>query len=221
MAKMPYDAQRDFKPITTVLVNRFVLLTHPSLPAKDLDQFAALLRADPNAYNLPTVGAAGVGRVANESLMRALNVKLQNVPYKGTSDLATNLMGGQLKFALEIPGFYLPHIKSGKLNVLAVSGQKRLPSLPDVPTFAEKGLADFTTQSWYGLLAPAATPTPIVNKIATDVREIVTSAEFATYLDTIQSEPFASTPSEFAEFIKQELKKNRDTVVQAGITAEP
>ncbi|MDX3906360.1 MAG: tripartite tricarboxylate transporter substrate binding protein [Pigmentiphaga sp.] len=221
MPKLPYDTVRDFTPVCTVLINRFVLLTHPSMKANDLDEFIAKLRADPDAYNLPTVGAAGIGRLANESLMRAIGVKLQNIPYKGTSDLATNLMGGQLKFALEIPGFYLPHIKSGKLKALAVSGETRLSSLPDVPTFAEKGLRNFDTQSWYGLLAPAGTPDAIVNKIAADVRAIVASDEFAGYLDSIQSEAFASSPAQFADFIQREMKKNRETAEQAGITAEP
>lgn len=218
---LPYDSVRDFAPIGTVLVNRFVLFTHPSMKAKNLEEFAALLKADPDAYNLPTVGAAGVGRLASESLMRLIGVKLQNIPYKGTSDLATNLMGGQLKFALEIPGFYLPHVKSGKLNALAVSGNARMPSLPDVPTFAEKGYGAFDTQSWYGLLAPAGTPEAVVGKIAADVRQIVESAEFGKYLDSIQSEPFVNSPAEFSRLIKREIKKYHETVMQAGITAEP
>jgi len=218
---LPYDSVRDFAPICTVLVNRFVLFTHPGMKAKNLEEFAALLKADPDAYNLPTVGAAGVGRLANESLMRLIGVKLQNIPYKGTSDLATNLIGGQLKFALEIPGFYLPHVKSGKLNALAVSGNARMPSLPDVPTFAEKGYGEFDTQSWYGLLAPAGTPGAVVGKIAADVREIVESAEFGKYLDSIQSEPFVNPPAEFSELIEREIKKHRETAMRAGITAEP
>src|SRR5690606_21197382 len=95
---------------------------HPSLEADNFAEFSKLLRVNPDIYNLPTVGATGVGRLASESLMRLIGVKLQNVPYKGTSDLATNLVGGLLQFALEIPGFYLPHVKSGKLKALAVSG---------------------------------------------------------------------------------------------------
>jgi len=144
---LPYDSVRDFAPICTVLVNRFVLFTHPGMKAKNLEEFAALLKADPDAYNLPTVGAAGVGRLANESLMRLIGVKLQNIPYKGTSDLATNLIGGQLKFALEIPGFYLPHVKSGKLNALAVSGNARMPSLPDVPTLRKRDTGSSTRRA--------------------------------------------------------------------------
>ncbi|WP_299450867.1 tripartite tricarboxylate transporter substrate binding protein [uncultured Pigmentiphaga sp.] len=219
MPKLPYDSVRDFKPITTVLVNRFVLLAHPSMQVDNLDQFISKLRAKPDDYNLPTVGAAGIGRLANESLMNAIGVKLQNIPYKGTSDLATNLIGGQLKFALEIPGFYLQHIKSGKLKVLAVSGQARLSSLPEVPTFAEKKV-NFDAQSWYGLLAPGGTPDAVVDKIAADVREIVASSEFKTFLDSIQSEAFVCTPAEFADFIQREMKKNREIAEQAGITAE-
>ena len=221
MPNLPYEAERDFTPITTIMVNRFVLLTHPSVGANNLQEFAQLLKRDPDAYNLPTVGATGVGRLAGETLMRLIGVKLQNVPYKGTSDLATNLVGGQLQFALEIPGFYLPHLKSGKLKALAVSGDTRLPSMPDVPTFAETGLGKFDTRSWYGLLAPAGTPAAVVEKIAADVRAAVESQEFAAYLDSIQSEPLITSPAEFTALIKGEISKYREATTQIGITAKP
>lgn len=221
MPKMPYDAVRDFTPVCTVLVNRFMLLSHPDLGAKSFDEFIKVVKADPESHNLPTVGATGVGRLASESLMRLIGVKLQNIPYKGTSDLASNLVGGELKFALEIPGFYLPHIESGKLNVLAVSGDTRLPSMPSVPTFAEAGFEEFDTQSWYGLLAPAGTPAPIVEKIAADVREIVESPDFGQYLETIQSEAMVSSPAEFAALIEREIPKYRQSAKQAGIAVEP
>lgn len=221
MPNLPYNTVADFTPICTILVNRFVLLTHPSMPAKTMDEFVTLIKADPENYNLPTVGATGVGRLANESLMRLIGVKLQNIPYKGTSDLATNLMGGQLKFALEIPGFYLPHIQSGKLNALAVSGDTPLPSLPQVPTLKQAGFEAFDTQSWYGLLAPAGTPAPIVEKIARDVRGIIESPEFVSYLATIQSDPLISTPAEFSRLIDQEIGKYRKQAELAGIAIAP
>ena len=221
MPSLPYDAVRDFTPVCTLLVNRFLLLTHPSMKATNMAEFVQQLKADPDTYNLPTVGATGVGRIAGESLMRLVGVKLQNVPYKGTSDLATNLVGGQLQFALEIPGFYLPHLKSGKLNALAVSGDSRLPSMPDVPTFSEQGFKEFDTRSWYGLLAPANTPAPIVSKIAADVRTVVESEEFSAYLDSIQSEPMVGSPAEFTELIQSEIKKYRAIATQMGIAAKP
>ncbi|MVW70377.1 tripartite tricarboxylate transporter substrate binding protein [Bordetella sp. 15P40C-2] len=221
MPSLPYDTLRDFAPVCTVLVNRFVLLTHPSMPARDIRELVQQVRADPDTYNLPTVGATGVGRLAGESLTQLMGVKLQNIPYKGTSDLATNLMGGQLKFALEIPGFYLPHIKSGKLHALAVSGDTRMPSLPDVPTLKEVGFGAFDTQSWYGLLAPAGTPEPVIEKIAADVTEIVQSPDFATYLETIQSEPMVNTPEGFAALIDQEIPKYREQAKLANIAVEP
>ena len=206
LQKLPYDSLADFTPVGTVLVNPFVLLVHPKVSARNLGDFTAMLRARPEDWNLPTVGATGVGRVASEMFSQAVGVKLQNIPYKGSSELATNLVAGELRFAIEIPGVYLQHVRANRLHALAVSGRTRLDSLPDVPTFAEAGMPQFDVQSWYGLLAPAGTPAPVIAKWSEGLREVLQSEEMRRYLTSIDAQAMVGTPAEFGALIRSEMQ---------------
>jgi tripartite-type tricarboxylate transporter receptor subunit TctC len=219
MPKLPYDSARDFAPVASLVVNNFVMLAHPSVPARNLQELIKLIKANPKDYPYPTVGAAGIGRLASEIFIQRIGVQLVNIPYKGTSQLATDLMGGQVKYAIEIPAVYLPLIKTGKVRALAVTGKQRLASLPDVPTFAEAGIPDFNVQSWYGLLAPAATPRPIIEKLSTTIQEILKSPDVRQRLEAIEAEPLIGGPTEFGALIKTETERFAKVIKEAKIEA--
>jgi tripartite-type tricarboxylate transporter receptor subunit TctC len=217
MAKLPYDTNRDFTPVTPLLVNPFVLLVHPSVPASNLQEFIKLVRANPENWPMPTVGAAGIGRVTGEIFNEQIKVKLTNIPYKGTSQLATDLLGGQIKHAIEIPGVYIPHIKAGKLKALAVTGNKRLAALPDVPTFAEAGMPDFNSSSWYGLMAPAGTPPATIQTLSSAIQQFMQSDDVKQKLSLIEAEPLIGGPSDFGALIKKETDRFSKVIRAARI----
>lgn len=219
MPKLPYDSSRDFTPVASLLVNNFVMLVHPSVPARNLSELIKVIKAKPEDYPYPTVGAAGIGRLASEMFNARIGEQLVNIPYKGTSQLATDLMGGQVKYALEIPAVYIPHIKAGKVRALAVTGTQRLASLPDVPTFAEAGMPNFNVQSWYGLLAPAATPRPIVEKLSAAIQDILKSPDVRRRFEAIEAEPLIGGPTEFGSLIKKDTEGFAKVIKDAKIEA--
>jgi tripartite-type tricarboxylate transporter receptor subunit TctC len=219
MAKLPYDSTKDFTPVSGVLSNASILLVHPSVPANTLAEFRALLRQHPTDFPFPSVGTAGIGRVAGEVFNGLVGVSLVNVPYKGTAQLATDLVAGQVKFAIEIPGVYIPHVKAGRLKALAVTGKTRLPSLPDVPTFAEAGMPEFDLQSWNGLFATGGTPPEVVNKIAAAVQDILRSPDVRARLAAVESEPMLAGPAEFGALIRAETERFGKVIKAAKITA--
>lgn len=220
MSKLPYDSEIDFIPISPLLLNQFIILTHPSTGINTLEQLIKEIKSSPEKYPYPSVGAAGIGRIANEIFNQKIGVKLVNIPYKGTGQLATDLMGGQVKYAIEIPGVYISHIQAGKLKALAVTGKKRLSSLPNVPTFEEAGLKEFDINSWYGLLAPAGTPAAIVNKLNQTIQEILSTEDIKQKLAAIEAEPLISGAPEFADFIKKETLRFREVIKDADIQVQ-
>lgn len=220
MTNLPYDSDRDFTPVAPILVNNFIMLAHPSSGFHTLSDLIKNVKAKPHDYPYPSVGAAGIGRIANEIFNQKIGVQLVNIPYKGTGQLATDLMGGQVKYAIEIPGVYIPHIKANKLRALAVTGKNRLPSLPDVPTFAEAGMPEFDIQSWYGLLAPAGTPSAIINKLNINIQEILKTQDIRQKLQMIEAEPMLGSPSDFANLIKNETERFKKVVLEAKISVQ-
>lgn len=219
MPKLPYDSARDFTPVASLLVNNFVMLAHPSVPARNLAELIKLIKAKPDDYPYPTVGAAGIGRLASEMFNARIGARPVNIPYKGTSQLATDLMGGQVKYAIEIPAVYIPHVQAGKLRALAVTGTQRLASLPDVPTFAEAGMPDFNMQSWYGLLAPAGTPRPIIDKLSAAIQEILKTPDVQKRFEAIEAEPLMGGPAEFGALIKKDTERFARIIKEAKIEA--
>lgn len=219
-ARLPYDSARDFAPVASILSNPFVLLVNASVPASSLAEFIKLVKAKPADWPFPSVGSSGVGRLAGELFNSLIGVSLVNVPYKGTNPLAIDLLGGQVKYAIEIPGTYLPHVKSGKLRALAVTSRNRLAALPTVPTFGEGGLPELDIQAWYGLMAPAGTPEPIVQKIAQAVQEIVQMPDTLQRIAAIEAEPLPAGPTGFAQMIRQDTERFRVLIRNARIEAD-
>ena len=169
---MPFDALRDFAPVATICSSEKLLVVHPAVPANNLQEFIAHARANPGKLNYATTGSGSANHLMNESLNIMAGIRTQQIPYKGAGPALTDLMGGHVQFAFGVPIALIQHIKGGALRGIAISGDARLPALPEVPTFAESGLPKFDAKTWQGILAPARVPRVIVDKISREVANI-------------------------------------------------
>ena len=206
-ARMPYNIQKDFALITTVVRVPEVLVAHPSFPPNNLDELVAYAKANPGKISYGSAGAGGITHLAVELLKAEAKVDMVHVPYKGAAPAVNDLLGGQTQMGIfDIP-IVLPHIKSGRLKVFTLTSAKRIPSLPDVATTAELGYPKVISDNWYGLLAPAATPPDVLRRIH--------SAAIAALNSPALIEQFAkggglaspSTPEEYATFLNVEQTK--------------
>ncbi|MCC2675496.1 MAG: hypothetical protein K0R58_2443 [Ramlibacter sp.] len=218
-ASLPYDAARDFVPITSVAGGPFLLVVHPSVPADDLKGMLQVLRnARPGEWNYATVGGSGIGRIVGELFALQAGARLQHVPYKGAAQVTTDLLAGTVKLTIDPPNTYIAHVRGGRLKALAVTGN-RLASLPDVATFAEQGMPEFDVRFWYGLLAPAGTPANVVERIAAAVYEILAQPEVKERLAALELEASPSGPAQFQAYLRAETEKFTRIVKAANIKA--
>jgi tripartite-type tricarboxylate transporter receptor subunit TctC len=220
LSTLPFDPIKDFVPVTTLVTTQLVLVLHPSVPANNLKEFIALAKARPNELNFAAVGTGSSTHLAGEMFKSVAGVKMQHVPYKGTAPALTDLIGGQIQLNFDTPITSLPHIRSGKLKAIAVTGKTRLPSMPDVPTFAEAGLPEYDFQLWFGVLVPAGTPKDIVNKLSTEIARILALPDVRENLTGQAIEPQSMTPDQFAALIKNDLERYGKVIKAAGIKIE-
>src|SRR5262245_16125183 len=219
-SKLNYDPVKDLAPVSLVATVPNVVITQPSLGVSTLQEFAALARAKPGGLNFGSGGSGTSNHLAGELFNIVAGVKLVHIPYKGVNLAMQDVLGGNIHFVvIGIPAA-APHIKAGKLRALAVLAPARSAALPDVPTAAESGLPAFEVTTWYGVLAPAATPRPIVHRLNRELVKIMHSAELKAPLDASGTEPRTSTPEEFAAYIKQEIAKWGDVVRKANLKAD-
>lgn len=206
-ARLAYDTQKDFSPVCLIATAQFVLVTHPSVPVKDLPSFIAKAKAEPGTL---AYGSAGVGtgpHLAGEQLAQQAGLQVVHIPYKGGGTVITDLLGGQVQFAFATVPTLAEHIKAGKLRALAVTGPQRAPQLPEVPTFAEAGLPGVDTMPLFGLIAPKGVPAPIVDKLHKALRNSIRQGEMQARLQAMGFQPVGSTPEEFARRIQEEISK--------------
>lgn len=220
LASLPYDPIKDFTPVATLVTTQLVLVLHPSVPANNLQEFIALAKSKPGQLNFASVGTGSSTHLAGELFNNVAGVKMQQVPYKGTAPALTDLIGGQVQLNFDTPITSIPHIKSGKLKAIAITGKTRLAALPQVPTFAEAGLPNYDFQLWMGVLAPAGTPKEIVNKLNTEIAKILTMPDMKEKLVSQGLEPFVSTPDQFAALIKSDITKFGQVIKTANIKLE-
>jgi len=216
----PYDVIKDFAPIAQVANSDYVLVIHPSIPAKNLKELIALAKARPGQLNYGSTGAGGVQHLAGESLNMLVGIKMEHIPYKGSGQLLPALIGGHVDMSFQVPPASLPHIQAGRIRPIATGGRKRLPSLPDIPTFAEAGLRGLEVTTWFGILAPGATPQPIVHKLADELARIITTPEVKEKLQSLGAEPFFSSSEEFAALLKSDMARYAKVIKAANIKAE-
>ena len=217
--KMPYDPVRDFAPITLATVTPMALVMHSSVPITSLKEYIAIARAKPGSMTFGSVGAGTPHHFAGEWLKMLTKVDIVHVPYKGSGPLIIDLLGGHLPsgFATLLPA--MQHVKSGKLRALAVTTQKRVPLLPDVPALAET-LPGFDVSQWNAVWAPAATPKDVLEKLSAEITRIVQSADYKARMTEQGSEAIGNSPSELAAFQKAEIDKYRKIAQQANIKVD-
>lgn len=219
-AKLPYDPVKDFAPITLLAEAPNILVVHPSVPAKNFQEFIAYGKANPAKVNFASAAVASPGHLSGELLNLAANIHMQHVPYKGSGQAVVDLVGGQVQAMVSGMSSVMPHIKAGRLRPLAVTGARRSPAVPDVPTIAESGFPKFEATAWYGVLAPAGTPPAIVNRLHDETVRALKLPDVKERLEYVGFEIVGSTPAAFGEFIKTEIKKWASVVKASGAKPE-
>jgi tripartite-type tricarboxylate transporter receptor subunit TctC len=206
-SKLPYDTLKDFTPVTLVASGPHALTVHPSIPAKDVNELVALVRANPGKYSFASSGANTQPRLVGELFKLKFGLDLVHVPFNGGGPATTSTIGGHTPIAFTSLGNAAPSIKAGQLRALALTSAMRLAEFPTVPTMAEAGLPELVTGSMQGVVLPARTPKPIVDRWHTDVAKIVALPEIRDRLIGFGLEPIANTPQEFEAWIKAEIEK--------------
>jgi tripartite-type tricarboxylate transporter receptor subunit TctC len=220
LAPTPYDVIRDFAAIATVSSTQLVLVIHPSIPARNLRDFIAFAKSRPGQLNYGSGGSGTVTHLAGEFFNMQAAVKTQHIPYKGSIPALTDTVGGQIQMYYSPPIVAIGHIKSGRLIALASTGDTRLTALPAVPTAAEAGLKGFTLNVWYGFLAQAAAPRPIIDKLNAEVNRALTQSDIREKLSSQGMDPFTSTPDQFGALIKTDHAKYANIIKTAKIKLE-
>ena len=217
-AKLPYDPVKDFAPVATVATTTLILLVPANPPIASFQDLVAQARGKPGELTYGSIGPGSVTHLDAEAMASAAGVKLSHIPYKGTGEVVPALLAGHVSMALSAIGPSLPHIRSGKLKVLAIASAQRSPVLPDVPTFNEAGLPNFEARSWFALAAPIGTPRVIVERIAADVRRVVDQPEYREkYVAGMGLEPLSLGPDQFAAFLQQDRAKYAQRVKNANV----
>ena len=215
-AKLPYATATDFAPISLVAWGPIVLVAHPSLPAASLAEFIALAKSSARPLNYASGGNGTAGHLGMELFKTTAGINLVHVPYKGIAPASIDLLSGQVSVMFLQMALARPQVLSGKLRALAVAGHQRSQALPDVPTVAEAGLAGFEVNPWFGIVAPAGTPSEVVAKLSAEIGRIMRLPEVKERLSTLGGEPAANTPEEFSAFVKAELVKWATVVKASG-----
>jgi tripartite-type tricarboxylate transporter receptor subunit TctC len=205
--KTPYDTLRDFTPVTLATVSPFTLVVHPSSPAKTVKELIALAKAKPGELNFGSAGNGSVGHFSTEQFMALTGTKMVHVPYKGAGPAVTDLLGGRLSLMFENLPTILPHVRSGKLRMLAVGTKQRSALAPEFPTIADEGVPGYDSATVFGVLAPAKTPPVIIARLNNEMVKILRSAEGKTSLAGRGLEAVGSTPQEYAAQIKDEFSR--------------
>ncbi len=215
--RIPYNNLTDFIPVTNFVTVPNILVVHPSVAAKDIKEFIALLKKNPGKFSFATSGTAGIGHMMGELFLQASGTDMVHIPYKGAGPAITDVLGGQVPVLFDNLPSSKSHVDAGKFRLLAVAAPKRLAAYPDVPTFTEIGMPEVNDPAWYGLVAPPKTPKEIIDKLyAASVKAVNTPAT-KEKLSQQGADPLANTPAEFAAQIKTEYDKMKVIVVKKGI----
>ena len=218
--KLPFDTEKDFKPISLLAKVPSLYVVNANVPAKNLKEFIALAKAKPGQLNYGSAGNGSAGHLAFEYLKMAADVFVLHVPYRGTGPQLTDLLAGRLDAASVGAPAILAHVKSGKLRCIATGTKERLPQLPDVPTVAESGYLGFEMTQWYGLNAPASMPQAAIDKIAKACGKAMRNPQATERLRGDTAQPVGDTPAQYAAFIKTEQARWKQVVARAKIRAD-
>ena len=214
---MPVDPFRDLVPVATVATNEKLLVVHPGVQANTLQELIALAKANPGKLNFAMTARGSANHLANEMLNLMVGIRTVQVPYKGAGPALTDLIGGHVQMLFALPISALPHVQRGVLRGLAISGEKRLPQLPQIPTFAEAGLPKLEVSTWQGILAPARVPREIVAKVSRDVAQALASRDVHDRMQAQGATPFVSTPERFLALMRDESVRYAKVIEAANI----
>ena len=216
-AKMPYDHQRDFAPLSRIGISPSILVAHPSLPARSVKEFIAYAKAHPGKLSYGTSAAGTSPQLAMELFKLTAKIGVVHVAYKGAPQALADVMGGQIPCSMQTAPAVLPAVQSGRVRALAVTSLKRIPHLPSLPTMHETALPGFEVNSWYGLCAPAGTPTPVLDKVHADLLAVLRMPEIQQRLNELVIEVAPTSREEFAQFIRAEAARWARVIREAGI----
>ena len=218
--KVPYDPVKDFAPITNFTIVPNVLVAYPSFPPKTVRELIAYGKTNPNKINWASSGNGSGGHLALVLFAKEAGIKVLHVPFKGAGPAVAAMLGGETDLLFANTGVFLGHIKSGKLRPIAVAALRRLTLFPDVPTLNESGFPGFESSTAYGLLAPAGTPRPIINKLHSELAKIILSQASLAQLASVGAFPVANTPEQFAEYNRKEVEKWGRIIRENAIKAD-
>ena len=219
-ARIGYDSVKDFSPVTIIAASPFVIDVHPSLPARTVKELIALARANPGTLTFGTAGPGSVSHLGIEMLKSMTHVNLLHIPYKGVAPAMISLLGGETALMYDPVLTSLPHDRAGRIRALAVGSSRRASQLPELPTVAESGVPGFEADSWFGIVAPAATPHDIIARLHTTLVKTIGDKEVAQRLSSQGMEPVLNTPEQFAERIRADLPRWGKLIRAAGIKPE-
>lgn len=219
-AKIPFDTLRDFAPVTKLGDAPSLVVAHPSVPANDLRELIALAKAKPGSLSYGTSGTGNTPHLVGEMLNLRAGTDFQHIPYKGGAQAIADAVGGQIPLVFTAIASAQGFLRAGKLKALGVTSTARVAALPDVPTFIESGLPDFVVNSWIGILAPAKTPRPIVERLQRDIAAVLKDPDVQARYAVLGNEPVGNTPDEYAAQIKTDLAQWGVIVKRAGIRIE-
>jgi tripartite-type tricarboxylate transporter receptor subunit TctC len=215
-AKMPYDVSRDFAYIGMMTKSPMILVVHPSMPVKSLQELVAISRKRPGDLNYGSSGTGGSNHLATELFAKSAGIKITHIPYKGIALALTDLIGGHVQLVLTSLPSALGHVRSGRLKAVGVAGEKRSPFASDIPTVREGGV-DYVAELWWGLAAPGKTPPAIVDKLSGAMRTAMQSPELRKHYATEGGEPMPMTPQQFTRYVLDEVERWRQVVKDTGL----
>jgi tripartite-type tricarboxylate transporter receptor subunit TctC len=217
---LPFDPVKDLAPVTLLAEAPFLLVVHPSMPVRTVKELVALAKSKPDALNFASGGMGSSGHLAGELFKSLAGIKMIHVPYKGAGPALIDVMAGQVHLTFASVISSLPHVRSGRLRALAVTSTRRSSALADLPTVSEAGVNGYSTTTWYGMLAPAATDAKIVGKLSADLKKALASPEVRNRLSSDGADAVGSSPEHFRNHLAAEMAKWRKLVQEAGIRAE-
>jgi len=217
--KVPYDPVKDYAPITSFAEVPNILVAHPSFPPKTVKDIVAYGKANPGKINWASSGNGAGGHLALVLFAELTGIKVAHIPYKGAGPASVAVLGGEADMLFANTGVFIGHIKAGRLRPMGAASEKRIGVLPDLPTFAELGYPNFISGSFYGLLAPAGTPQPMITKLHSELVKIIHSPESKARLESVGAFPVGSTAKEFAEYLRREVDTWGKVIRAHGIKA--
>ncbi|MBI4189313.1 MAG: tripartite tricarboxylate transporter substrate binding protein [Betaproteobacteria bacterium] len=214
--KIPYDALKDFAPISQTVSSQYALSTHPSVPVKSVKEFIALAKARPGQLNYGSSGVGSANHLAGALFQEMTGTKLVHIPFKGAGPATIALMGGEIDFMFSSTTAVVAQVKLGRLRAIAVTGPKRFSEMPNIPTVSEAGLPGFVVTGWFGVVAPAGTPREIINKLGAEIVKVVQQPAVQERFASLGTVPVGSSPQEFAAFLRAEIEKWSRVVKASG-----